>query len=47
MAHGYAVPTRDLLLPRLISGKLSAEHLDIAFPPGIAETVDGHELARK
>jgi type I restriction enzyme S subunit len=26
--------TRDLLLPRLISGKLSVEDLDIHFPPG-------------
>lgn len=29
--------TRDLLLPRLISGKLSVEELDIAFPPSMAE----------
>lgn len=29
--------TRDLLLPRLISGKLSVEDLDIVFPPGMAE----------
>jgi type I restriction enzyme S subunit len=29
--------TRDLLLPRLISGKLSVEHLDIQFPPGMIE----------
>jgi hypothetical protein len=29
--------TRDLLLPRLISGKLSVEDLDIEFPPGMAE----------
>ncbi|MFZ9936899.1 MAG: hypothetical protein ACO3JG_07535 [Luteolibacter sp.] len=28
--------TRDLLLPRLISGKLSVEDLNIAFPPGMA-----------
>ena len=27
--------TRDLLLPRLISGKLSVENLDIQFPPGM------------
>lgn len=27
--------TRDLLLPRLISGKLSVEDLDIQFPPGM------------
>ena len=31
--------TRDLLLPRLISGKLSVENLDIQFPPGMAETL--------
>jgi type I restriction enzyme S subunit len=29
--------TRDLLLPRLISGKLRVETLDIQFPPGMAE----------
>ena len=29
--------TRDLLLPRLISGKLDVENLDIAFPPGMQE----------
>jgi type I restriction enzyme, S subunit len=28
---------RDLLLPRLISGKLSVEKLDIEFPPSMAE----------
>ena len=27
--------TRDLLLPRLISGKLSVEDLDIQFPPSM------------
>ena len=27
--------TRDLFLPRLISGKLAVEHLDIQFPPGM------------
>ena len=31
--------TRDMLLPRLISGKLSVEHLDIQFPPGMEESV--------
>ena len=30
--------TRDRLLPRLISGKLSVEHLDIQFPPGMEES---------
>jgi type I restriction enzyme S subunit len=29
--------TRDLLLPRLISGKLSVEHLNIQFPPGMED----------
>jgi type I restriction enzyme S subunit len=29
--------TRDLLLPRLISGKLSVEDLDIQFPPSMQE----------
>ncbi len=29
---------RDLLLPRLISGKLSVEQLDIRFPPGMEES---------
>ena len=29
--------TRNLLLPRLISGKLSVENLDIQFPPGMEE----------
>ena len=31
--------SRDLLLPRLISGKLSVEQLDIRFPPGMEESV--------
>lgn len=31
--------TRDLLLPRLISGKLSVEDRNIQFPPGMAEEV--------
>jgi type I restriction enzyme S subunit len=30
------IKTRDTLLPRLISGKLSVENLDIQFPPGMA-----------
>jgi type I restriction enzyme S subunit len=32
--------TRDQLLPRLISGKLSVENLDIQFPPGMAEELE-------
>lgn len=34
------VTSRDLLLPRLISGKLSVENLDIQFPPSMAEDAD-------
>jgi len=30
--------SRDALLPRLISGKLSVENLDIQFPPSMEET---------
>lgn len=30
--------TRDLLLPRLISGKLSVEGLDIQFPPNMIKS---------
>nr|MBP7490911.1 restriction endonuclease subunit S [Rhodoferax sp.] len=30
--------TRDSLLPRLISGKLSVDALDIRFPPGMGES---------
>jgi len=29
--------TRDMLLPRLISGKLPVENLALQFPPGMAE----------
>jgi type I restriction enzyme, S subunit len=29
------IMTRDVLLPRLIAGKLSVENLDIQFPPGM------------
>lgn len=32
--------TRNQLLPRLISGKLSVENLDIQFPPGMAEEAE-------
>lgn len=31
--------SRDMLLPRLISGKLSVENLDIQFPPGMGESI--------
>lgn len=36
-ANELLASSRDQLLPRLISGKLSVEHLDIQFPPGMAE----------
>ena len=38
-ANEVLTASRDLLLPRLISGKLSVEHLDIQFPPGMEESV--------
>ena len=34
------VKMRDALLPRLISGKLAVDDLDIRFPPGMAEASD-------
>ena len=37
--------SRDLLLPRLISGKLSVENLDIQFPPGMKEELKAAETA--
>jgi type I restriction enzyme S subunit len=36
---------RDMLLPRLISGKLSVENLDIHFPPGMAEELKAEPTA--
>lgn len=36
---------RDTLLPRLISGKLSVENLDIQFPPGMAEEMKAEPVA--
>jgi type I restriction enzyme S subunit len=41
----HLTKTRDLLLPRLISGKLSVENLDIHFPPGMAEEVNAEPAA--
>jgi type I restriction enzyme S subunit len=40
-----AQASRNLLLPRLISGKLSVENLDIQFPPGMAEEVTAESSA--
>ena len=37
LANANLGKTRDRLLPRLISGKLSVEHLDIQFPPGMED----------
>jgi type I restriction enzyme S subunit len=37
--------TRDVLLPRLISGKLSVENLNIQFPPGMTEKLDTQPIA--
>jgi type I restriction enzyme, S subunit len=37
LAQSKLRQTRDSLLPRLISGKLPVEHLDIEFPPGMLE----------
>jgi type I restriction enzyme S subunit len=45
--NALLVASRDLLLPRLISGKLSVESLEIRFPPGMAGSKAEHakELA--
>ncbi|MEQ1816711.1 MAG: restriction endonuclease subunit S [Nitrosomonas sp.] len=37
-ANEVLTASRDLLLPRLISGKLSVEQLNIRFPPGMEES---------
>jgi type I restriction enzyme S subunit len=39
-ANEHLLKTRDMLLPRLISGKLSVENLDIRFPPSMEEMSD-------
>lgn len=39
------IKTRDLLLPRLISGKLSVEDLDIQFPPSMQDVSGESEVA--
>jgi type I restriction enzyme S subunit len=36
---------RNLLLPRLFSGKVSVDNLDIQFPPGMAEESNGSPTA--
>ncbi len=42
-ANQKLIETRDMLLPRLISGKLSVENLDIQFPSGMAEEMEKAE----
>lgn len=37
--------SRDTLLPRLISGKLSVEKLDIQFPPSMTEELKAEPAA--
>ena len=37
-ANEALTASRDQLLPRLVSGKLSVENLDIQFPPGMEES---------
>jgi type I restriction enzyme S subunit len=39
------IEMRDLFLPRLISGKLSLEDLDIQFPPEMAEELNAESTA--
>lgn len=39
-ANEHLLKTRDKLLPRLISGKLSVENLDIRFPPSMEKMSD-------
>jgi type I restriction enzyme, S subunit len=39
-ANASLKATRDALLPRLISGKLAVDALDIRFPPGMAALLD-------
>ena len=34
-SNAHLRATRDALLPRLISGKLRVDHLDIQFPPSM------------
>ena len=39
MANEALAMTRDALLPRLISGKLKVDHLDIQLPPSMQNKV--------
>jgi type I restriction enzyme S subunit len=42
-ANRKLIQTLDGLLPRLISGNLSVEDLDIQFPPGMVEELNGEQ----
>jgi type I restriction enzyme, S subunit len=44
-ANRQLIETRDKLLPRLISGKLSVENLEIQFPPEMAEELNAEPTA--
>jgi type I restriction enzyme S subunit len=44
-ANQKLIAIRDKLLPRLISGKLSVEDLDIQFPPGMVVEMNGEAFA--
>jgi type I restriction enzyme S subunit len=44
-ANKRLVIMRDRLLPRLLSGKLSVENLDIQFPPGMTEELNAEPTA--
>ncbi len=41
-ANRKLIEARDLLLPRLISGKVSVDKLDIQFPPSMEESAHEH-----
>jgi type I restriction enzyme S subunit len=44
-ANELLTSSRGRLLPRLISGKLPVENLDIHFPPGMAEELNAEPTA--
>ena len=44
-ANKKLIELRNKLLPRLLSGKLSVENLDIKFPPGMAEELSAEPAA--
>jgi len=44
MANDKLTRSRDMLLSRLISGKLPVENLDIQFPPGMMDDTEGEAV---